>query len=68
MELAEYFLDKPRGSKAKMADELGITRTWLALIISKRRKPSIGLALQIEAATRKKVSRKKLLPEIFFGK
>lgn len=68
MELKEYFLDKPRGSKAAMARELGITRTWLALIINKRRTPGISLALQIESLTKKKVTRKDLLPKIYWGK
>jgi DNA-binding transcriptional regulator YdaS (Cro superfamily) len=65
MTLQEYFIDKERGSKALMAMSLGISRTWLSLVITDREKPSAELAVAIEKYTKGKVKRKVLRPDIF---
>jgi DNA-binding transcriptional regulator YdaS (Cro superfamily) len=65
MTLAEYFADQPHGAKKEMAEFLGITPTWLALLISHKRKPSPFLAKQIEVATQKLVSARELRPDLF---
>lgn len=65
MSLFEFFKGKPHGSKAEMAAALGITRTWMSLIISDREKPSVELAIAIEKYTKGKVKRKVLRPDIF---
>jgi len=65
MKLQEFFKGKPHGTKAKMAATLGITRTWMSLIISDREKPSVELAIAIEKYTKGKVKRKVLRPDIF---
>jgi DNA-binding transcriptional regulator YdaS (Cro superfamily) len=65
MTLTEYFINKTHGTKAKMAEDLGITRTWLSLILSGTRLPSPVLATAIEKYTKGKVKRKILRPDIF---
>jgi DNA-binding transcriptional regulator YdaS (Cro superfamily) len=65
MKLPDFFKDKPHGTKAEMAAALGITRTWLSLIISDRKLPSVELAIAIEKYTKGKVKRKVLRPDIF---
>jgi DNA-binding transcriptional regulator YdaS (Cro superfamily) len=65
MELIEYFSTQPRGTKVSMTKALGISKTWLSLVISKRKKPSPKLATEIEKATAGKVTREELRPDIF---
>ena len=65
MQLDEYLQGKPRGTTARLAARLGITKTWMSLIVSRRRKPSPELAVLIEEYTEGKVKRRDLLPEIF---
>ena len=65
MNLKKYFKDEPFGSKKEMADYLGISTTWLALIINQNRKVSPQLAKKIEKATQGLVTAKELRPDIF---
>lgn len=65
MDLNSYFEGKPRGSKAELARKLGITRTWMGLLISKRRVPSAELAVEIEHQTEGSVTRKDLRPDLW---
>jgi DNA-binding transcriptional regulator YdaS (Cro superfamily) len=65
MNLKQYFKDEPHGAKKEMAEYLGITPTWLGLLIRQARKPSPTLAKKIEKATQKLVTAKELRPDIF---
>ena len=65
MNLKEYFRDEPRGAKKEMAEFLGITPTWLGLLIKRSKLPSPYLAKQIEEATQGLVTRKELRPDLF---
>jgi DNA-binding transcriptional regulator YdaS (Cro superfamily) len=65
MTLREYFAGKPHGSKADMAKALGISRTWMALLISGLRVPSPELALEIERITNGEIKRVDLRPDLF---
>ena len=65
MNLKQYFKDEPYGAKKEMADFLGITPTWLGLLIKKSRKPSPELAKRIEYATQGLVTKKELRPDLF---
>lgn len=65
MHLKDYFADKPRGAKASMAESLGISRTWMALLIAKRRLPSPELAIAIAAYTSNDVTRQELRPDLW---
>lgn len=65
MTLVEYFRNQPRGSKAALAEKLGISRTWMSQILSGRRLPSPSLANQIEQLTG--VKRETLRPDLFGG-
>jgi DNA-binding transcriptional regulator YdaS (Cro superfamily) len=65
MTLQEYFADKERGAKAKFAEDLGITRTWLSLLIAHSVLPSAELAVRIEKLTKKKVKRSELRYDLF---
>jgi DNA-binding transcriptional regulator YdaS (Cro superfamily) len=67
MNLHEYFEDKPRGCKTQFALKLGITKTYLSLIVSGRRVPSPPLCNLIERHTQGKVKREELRPDIFRG-
>ena len=67
MQLKEYFDNKPHGSKVEFAKSLGITKTWLSLIMSGKKLPSAILCIEIEKLTKRKVKRKELRPDIFIG-
>ena len=62
MTLKEYFKDEPHGSKKEMADYLGISMTWMCLLIYRKRKPSPKLAKDIEKATQGLVARSRGKP------
>jgi DNA-binding transcriptional regulator YdaS (Cro superfamily) len=65
MTLVDYFKPLPRGAKSAMAKELGVTKTWIALLIAGTRRPSAALAVQIEQYTRRAVKKKELRPDLF---
>jgi DNA-binding transcriptional regulator YdaS (Cro superfamily) len=65
MTLKDYFKNKPRGAKSEMADKLGITRTWMAQLISQSVVPSATLAVAIHQLTEGQVSRECLRPDLF---
>jgi DNA-binding transcriptional regulator YdaS (Cro superfamily) len=65
MTLIEYFAEEPRGAKAEMAEFLGITPTWLSLLMKGERKPSAALCMKIEKATQGFVKRKDMRPDLF---
>ena len=62
MTLSEYFSTEPRGAKLEMAEHLGITPTWLSLLMSGRKRASPLLCVKIEEATQQLVTRKELRP------
>ena len=64
MTLKEFFKDEPRGAKVAMAKALGISKTWLSLIISEKEIPSPVLAVAISHYTKGRVTRKSLRPDI----
>jgi DNA-binding transcriptional regulator YdaS (Cro superfamily) len=63
----QYFKNKPRGSKAMFAKNLGITRTWLSLVMSGRVQCSPELACKIERLTLREIKRRDLRPDLFGG-
>jgi DNA-binding transcriptional regulator YdaS (Cro superfamily) len=65
MNLEEYFKDEPYGAKKEMAKHLGITPTWLGILIKNKRKASPALAKRIEVATVGLVTAKELRPDLF---
>ena len=65
MTLSEYFSTEPRGAKLEMAEHLGITPTWLSLLMSGRKRASPLLCVKIEEATQQLVTRKELRPDLF---
>jgi DNA-binding transcriptional regulator YdaS (Cro superfamily) len=65
MTLQEYFADEPYGAKKEMAEYLGITPTWLGLLLRKAKQPSPELAKRIEKATQGLVTAKELRPDLF---
>ena len=65
MNLKQDFKDEPYGAKKEMALHLGITPTWLGLLLKKKRKPSPALAKRIEIATVGLVTAKELRPDLF---
>jgi DNA-binding transcriptional regulator YdaS (Cro superfamily) len=65
MTLQEFFADKPRGAKSKMAMKLGISKTWLGIILSGRHVPSPELSVAIERYTHGQVRRTTMRPDIF---
>lgn len=65
MKLNDFFTDQPHGSKAAMAKALGISKTWLSLIIAGKEMPSPMLAVAISNYTKNKVKRQVLRPDIF---
>ena len=65
MTLAEYFATEPRGSKVEMALYLGITPTYMSLLIHNKRRTSPEMAISIEMATQGLVTRKELRPDLY---
>lgn len=65
MTLLEYFAEEPTGAVSEMADYLGITPTWMSLLIHQHRKPSAALSVKIERATQGLVKREDLRPDLF---
>ena len=65
MTLTEFFEDKPRGSKLAMASKLGVSKTWISLVISGKELPSPELSGAIERYTKGQVTRTTLRPDIF---
>ena len=65
MHLKQYFKGEQYGAKKEMAEYLGITPTWLGLLIRRARQPSPELAKRIERATQKLVTAKELRPDLF---
>jgi len=65
MTLNEYFKEEPKGAILEMAQYLGVTATWLSLLIHGHRRPSPELAVKIEEATQGLVKRDVLRPDIF---
>ena len=64
MSLTEYFSTEPRGAKTEMAKYLGITITYMSLMIHGKRRPSMPMALSIERATQGLVTIKDLRPDL----
>jgi DNA-binding transcriptional regulator YdaS (Cro superfamily) len=65
MTLNEFFETKPRGAKLAMANKLGVSKTWMSLVISGRALASPELSGAIERYTKGQVTRKTLRPDIF---
>ena len=65
MDLKEYFATEPGGAIKEMAMWLGVTPTWMSLLIHGHRVPSAKLALEIEKATQGLVKKNVLRPDIF---
>jgi len=65
MTLLEYFLHKPRGSRQRMARELGLSVPWFSMLTHARAKPSAGLCVRIEQLTHGQVTRAELRPDLF---
>ena len=65
MTLIEFFENKPRGAKLAKATKLGVSKTWMSLIISGRALASPELSGAIERYTKGQVKRATLRPDIF---
>lgn len=65
MTLNDYFKEEPKGAIVEMAEYLGVTSTWLSLLIHGHRRPSPELAVKLEQATQGLVKREVLRPDIF---
>lgn len=65
MTLNEFFYDLHIGAKKEMCESIGITQTWLSMILNGSKLPSPQLSLKIEKYTENKVKREELRPDIF---
>lgn len=65
MTLSEYFENEPKGAKVEMAQYLGITPTYMSLLIHNKRRSSPELAKVIEVATQGLVTRQDLRPDLY---
>ena len=54
-----------RGGWLVENEHLGITQTWMALLVANRRRPSPSLAIAIEDATGGLVTRQELRSDLF---
>jgi len=65
MTLKEYFDEEPMGAVNEMAEYLGITPTWLSILIHGHKRPSPELAVKLEKATQGLVKREVLRPDLY---
>lgn len=65
MNLRQFFKTEPYGSKKLFSERVGITPTYLGLLLRKARRPSAELAKRIEKATKGQVSAATLRPDLF---
>lgn len=65
MTLKEYFETQPWGSQRDMCKLLGVSKTWMSLLVNGHAAPSAHLAYQIERQTDGRVTRKDLRPDLF---
>lgn len=65
MNLKQYFIGEPHGSKKEMAEHLGISQTWLGLLLRGAVKASPLLAKRIEKATQGLVPAREMRPDLF---
>ena len=65
MNLKQYFKNEPYGSKKLFSEKIGITQTYLGLLLRKARRPSAELAKRIEKATKGEVTAATLRPDLF---
>ena len=56
MTLKEFFATQPRGAKAQLCRDVGITKAWLSLLLRGNRKPSKHLAIVLSLWTDNKVT------------
>lgn len=56
MTLKEFFATQPRGAKAQLCRDIGITKAWLSLLLKGNRKPSKHLAIVLSLWTDNKVT------------
>jgi DNA-binding transcriptional regulator YdaS (Cro superfamily) len=66
MNLKQYLKKNPFGAQADLASKLGISRTWMTLIVNGHVKPSPKLSIEIENHTG--VSRSSLRPDLYLSK
>lgn len=63
--LKEWLRSKPRGTQQALANKLGVSETWLSLLVTGRARCSVHLANAIHQATDGEVSRQSLRPDVF---
>lgn len=68
MNLVDYFKDQPYGAKVALARKIGISKTWMSMLVTGRAPCSPELAVKIFEATNGVVTREDLRPDIFGGK
>ena len=62
MTLEEYLSTRPHGTQMHLVRKLGITKTWMSLVVNGRKVPSLLLANAIEMLTEGLVTAKDLCP------
>jgi DNA-binding transcriptional regulator YdaS (Cro superfamily) len=65
MTLMEYFKDEPQGAIKEMAEYIGVSATWMSLLIHNKRKASFKVAIKLERATQGLVTMQDLRPDLF---
>jgi DNA-binding transcriptional regulator YdaS (Cro superfamily) len=65
MTLKELFKSMPRGAQKELALLVGVTQTWMTLVVNGHQRPSAELAARIADATDGKVTLKDLRPDLF---
>ena len=65
MPLREWLKSQGRGSQQKLAQKLGVSETWMSLLVNGRVPCSPVLATAIHQVTEGAVNRLELRPDIF---
>lgn len=63
--LKNWLKGRPRGAQQALANRIGVSETWLSLLVTGRAKCSPHLANAIHQATNGEVPRESLRPDVF---
>jgi len=65
MTLREWLARQPRGKQQEIARIVGVSETWMSLLVNGKGRPSAELANVLHSLTNGEVPREELRPDIF---
>lgn len=68
MDIKRYWRSLSSKEKQALADKVGVTKAFLSNAINGHQRVSAAMAIKIDVASNKKITKKSLRPDIFEGK